>query len=114
MDMTRAGGDNLKPSAAFNDGKDADHDHDHDHDDNDFHDDDDDDDDHDNDDDDGDYFTMHMAGDECPPLSSLNEKSERVAVDQEGRDFCDDDVAGGDGDDDDGHECSDCCDIIIK
>ena len=99
--MTRAGGDNLKPSAAFNDGKDADADDDHDNDD-------------EGDGDDGDRFTMHMAGDDCPPLSSLNEKSERVAVDQEGRDFCDDDVAGGDGDDDDGHECSDCCDIIIK
>ena len=112
MHMTRAGGDNLKPSAAFNDGKDAVHADD----DNDYHDDDDDDDhdddvDGDGDGDDGDYFTMHMAGDECPPLSSLNEKSERVAVDQEGRDFCDDDdcgdVAGGDGDDDDGHEGSD-------
>ena len=34
---------------------------------------------------------MHMAGDEWPPLSSLNEKSERVAVDQEGRDFFDND-----------------------
>ena len=48
---------------------------------------------------------MHIAGDECPPVSSLKEKSERLAVDQEGRDFYDDNddgdhVAGGDGDDD--------------
>ena len=59
----------------------------------------------DDDDSDGDYFTMQMAGDEYPPLSSLKEKSERLAVDQEGRDFYDDnddgdDVAGDDGVDD--------------
>ena len=39
---------------------------------------------------------MHIAGDECPPVSSLKEKSERLAVDQEGRDFCDDDDGDGD------------------
>ena len=59
---------------------------------------------------DGDYFTMQMAGDEYPPLSSLKEKSERLAVDQEGRDFYDDnddgdDVAGDDGVDDGEEEC---------
>ena len=32
-------------------------------------------------------LTMDMAGEECPPLSSFKEKSERVAVDQEGNDF---------------------------
>ena len=53
---------------------------------------------------------MQMAGDEYPPLSSLKEKSERLAVDQEGRDFYDDnddgdDVAGDDGVDDGEEEC---------
>ena len=98
MQMAMAGVDNLKPSAAFNDRKDADAVDDLANDDDDYGSDDD-------DDSDGDYFTMQMAGDEYPPLSSLKEKSERLAVDQEGRDFYDDnddgdDVAGDDGVDD--------------
>ena len=94
-----AGVNNLKPSAAFNDGKGADAVDDLANDDGD--------DDGGDDDDDSDsvYLTMQMAGDEYPPLSSLKEKSERLAVDQEGRDFYDDnddgdDVAGDDGVDD--------------
>ena len=94
MQMAMARVDNLKPSAAFNAGKDADAVDDLANDDG-----------GDDDDSDGDYFTMQMAGDEYPPLSSLKEKSERLAVDQEGRDFYDDnddgdDVAGDDGVDD--------------
>ena len=56
MQMAMAGVDNLKPSAAFNDGKDADAVDDHANDDDGGGDDD--------DDSDGDYFTMQMAGEE--------------------------------------------------